>query len=632
MDDASHPSRPAPYRVLARKYRPQSFDELIGQDALVRTLRNAIQSGRIHQAYMLTGVRGVGKTTTARIIARALNCIGPDGQGGPTVSPCGACEMCISIAADRNVDVIEMDAASNTGVDHVREIIDSVRYAPAAARYKLYIIDEVHMLSKSAFNALLKTLEEPPPHVKFVFATTEIRKVPVTVLSRCQRFDLRRVDHAILMAHFVKVAALEQVEAETEALAQIARAADGSVRDGLSLLDQAIALGNGKVSLAHVRDMLGLADRTRMIDLLEASLSGTPALALDILDDLHKRGADPLVILHDLLDFAHFLTRARVIGGIADDPSIPEDERTKGVALAARLGMPALARAWQILLKGLAEVQHAPVPSQALEMMIIRLAYASTLPSPGDLVRQIVESGGDHPGKGSDTRTERNGGERATALSERPIAARTSAWPQHDSPGNAPSGGPAKGQALALAPAPVAESATALAPPGDFLALVRMLQEGKEGLLAGYLHSAAHLVHYEPGRVELRLAPSVPANVPGRVGQLLSQWTGMRWIISLSGEIGAPTLAEQEAGMRDSARQEALRHPFVQAVFALFPGAKLESVRDLSLPAPAPLPLEGLSGMRLHPAPGSLADDDGFHDDDFDLSSILDGSDEEGDF
>ncbi|WP_138918715.1 DNA polymerase III subunit gamma/tau, partial [Nitrospirillum viridazoti] len=381
----------AVYRVLARKYRPRNFDELIGQDALVRTLRNAIQSGRIHQAYMLTGVRGVGKTTTARIIARALNCIGPDGQGGPTVSPCGVCEQCVSISQDRNVDVIEMDAASNTSVDNIREIIEGVRYAPAGARYKVYVIDEVHMLSRSAFNALLKTLEEPPPHVKFVFATTEIRKVPVTVLSRCQRFDLRRVDQGTLQAHFGRIADQESVPVEAEALSLIARAADGSVRDGLSLLDQAIALGGGTVTGLQVRDMLGLADRTLVVDLFESTLSGKPADALAVLDDLHKRGADPVVIAQDLLDFTHFLTRARVVPGTAQDQGIPEMERVRGGDLAAKLGMPALARAWQILLKGLGEVQQAPVPMQALEMVLIRLAYAADLPSPGDLVRKVME-------------------------------------------------------------------------------------------------------------------------------------------------------------------------------------------------------------------------------------------------
>ncbi|HRJ62591.1 MAG TPA: DNA polymerase III subunit gamma/tau, partial [Azospirillaceae bacterium] len=379
----------AAYRVLARKYRPRSFAELIGQDALVRTLSNAIQSGRIAQAFMLTGVRGVGKTTTARIIARALNCVGPDGNGGPTVSPCGVCDNCRAIAEDRHVDVLEMDAASHTGVDDIRDIIDGVRYAPAAARYKLYIIDEVHMLSKNAFNALLKTLEEPPAHVKFVFATTEIRKVPVTVLSRCQRFDLRRVESAVLKEHFTRIAGLEGASLEPEAAALLARAADGSVRDGLSLLDQAIALAAGTVSAGQVRDMLGLADRARIIDLFDAALTARPAEALEILADLRRAGADPIVILQDLLDLTHELTRLKVVPGAGDDNLTPEAERKRGGDLSARLGMPALTRAWQILLKGLGEAQNAPAPHQALDMVIIRLSFASDLPTPGDLIRQM---------------------------------------------------------------------------------------------------------------------------------------------------------------------------------------------------------------------------------------------------
>ncbi|HEY0838175.1 MAG TPA: DNA polymerase III subunit gamma/tau, partial [Azospirillum sp.] len=381
------------YRVLARKYRPTNFDELIGQDALVRTLTNAVGSGRIAQAFMLTGVRGVGKTTTARIIARALNCTGPDGTGGPTINPCGVCDNCRAIAEDRHVDVMEMDAASHTGVDDIREIIEGVRYSPVAARYKLYIIDEVHMLSKSAFNALLKTLEEPPAHVKFVFATTEIRKVPVTVLSRCQRFDLRRVDSAVLKEHFTRITEKEGATIEPDAAALIARAADGSVRDGLSLLDQAIALGGAHVSVVQVRDMLGLADRARVIDLFDSAISAKPAEALDTLAELHRVGADPVVILQDLLDLVHNLTRLKVVPATAADPALPEAERTRGSDMSARLSMPALTRAWQLLLKGLGEVQAAPVPQQALEMIIVRLAYAADLPTPGDLIRQLQNAG-----------------------------------------------------------------------------------------------------------------------------------------------------------------------------------------------------------------------------------------------
>ena len=377
------------YRVLARKYRPQTFAELIGQEAVVRTLANAIATGRIAHAFILTGVRGVGKTTTARIIARALNCVGPDGTGGPTAAPCGECIHCRSIAEDRHVDVIEMDAASRTGVDDIRELTDGVRYRPVSARYKIYIIDEVHMLSKNAFNALLKTLEEPPPAVIFVFATTEIHKVPVTVLSRCQRFSLRRVPAEMLAEHYRRVADAEAVEAEPEALALIARAADGSVRDGLSLLDQAIALSGGRVAEAAVRDMLGVADRGLVFDLLETVLRGEAAAALAQFDRLYQEGADPLLVLQDLLDLAHFLTRLKLAPEAGAGDPIAEGDRERARPLAEKLTMSALARVWQMLLKGLGEVQEAPSPIQAAEMVLVRLAYVADLPSPAELVRSL---------------------------------------------------------------------------------------------------------------------------------------------------------------------------------------------------------------------------------------------------
>ncbi|MDG3440654.1 DNA polymerase III subunit gamma/tau [Nitrospirillum amazonense] len=576
----------AVYRVLARKYRPRNFDELIGQDALVRTLRNAIQSGRIHQAYMLTGVRGVGKTTTARIIARALNCIGPDGQGGPTVSPCGVCEQCVSISQDRNVDVIEMDAASNTSVDNIREIIEGVRYAPAGARYKVYVIDEVHMLSRSAFNALLKTLEEPPPHVKFVFATTEIRKVPVTVLSRCQRFDLRRVDQGTLQAHFGRIAAQESVPVEAEALSLIARAADGSVRDGLSLLDQAIALGGGTVTGLQVRDMLGLADRTLVVDLFESTLSGRPADALAVLDDLHKRGADPVVIAQDLLDFTHFLTRARVVPGTAQDQGIPEMERVRGGDLAAKLGMPALARAWQILLKGLGEVQQAPVPMQALEMVLIRLAYAADLPSPGDLVRKVMEggvptTGGNGGGAPMGGGSMGGGGGGATA--------RGMAMAGGGGPNGAPMavlrGGLAGAVKAApvVAPTPVMEPVPDLPPadPKSFREVAELFGARREGMLQGNLLSMVHLVKFEPGLIELRPTAMAVPNLAGRVGQLLTEWTGRRWIVTVSSAPGEPTLSDQDRAAENRTREQAAANPLVQALMAAFPGARMAVVRDL---------------------------------------------------
>ena len=374
-----------PYRVLARKYRPVDFTTLVGQEAMVRTLRNAIATGRIAHAFMLTGVRGVGKTTTARIIARALNCIGPDGKGGPTVDPCGVCDNCTSITEDRYVDVIEMDAASRTGIDDVRELIEGVRYRPVSARYKVYIIDEVHMLSEKAFNALLKTLEEPPPHVKFLFATTEIRKVPVTVLSRCQRFDLKRVPQHTLVEHFGRIAGIEKVEISPEALSLLARAADGSVRDGLSMLDQAIAHGGGVVDAAQVRDMLGLADRGRVLELFEKTMAGDAPSVVALLGEMHDSGADPVVVLQDMLELTHWVTRLKVAPEAA--AASADSERAHGLALAKKLSMGSLTLAWTLLMKGLQETLVAPSPMRAAEMALIRVCFATDLPKPADALR-----------------------------------------------------------------------------------------------------------------------------------------------------------------------------------------------------------------------------------------------------
>ena len=384
------PTSDAPYRVLARKYRPTTFSELIGQQAMVRTLTNAIQAGRMAHAFILTGVRGTGKTTTARLIARALNCVGADGTGGPTIDPCGVCEHCRAIAEDRHMDVIEMDAASRTGVDDIRDLIDGVRYRPTSARFKVYIVDEVHMLSRNAFNALLKTLEEPPEHVKFIFATTEIRKVPVTVLSRCQRFDLRRVDTETLAAHFDRLAQSENATVSDAARQLIARAADGSVRDGMSLLDQAIAHCDGTVGEDDIRAMLGLVDRTRTFDLLDAVFRGDARAALHILADQYAGGADPAVVIEDLLELVHWLTRIKLAPEAADDPTVPEAERVRGREMGDKLSMPVLARAWQMLLKGLGEVRNAPSPTQAAEMVLVRLAYASDLPTPLDALKKGI--------------------------------------------------------------------------------------------------------------------------------------------------------------------------------------------------------------------------------------------------
>ncbi|HEV7371242.1 MAG TPA: DNA polymerase III subunit gamma/tau [Arenibaculum sp.] len=599
---ATEPKAGAAYRVLARKYRPTDFAEMVGQEALVRTLTNAIRSGRLAHAFMLTGVRGVGKTTTARIIARALNCVGPDGTGGPTVTPCGTCEHCRSIAADRHVDVMEMDAASRTGVNDIREIIDGVRYGPVSARYKVYIIDEVHMLSNSAFNALLKTLEEPPEHVKFVFATTEIRKVPVTVLSRCQRFDLRRVDAPTLVAHFGRIAGREGVEADADALAMIARAADGSVRDGLSLLDQAIALGGSRVTAVQVRDMLGLADRARVIGLFDATMSGRPRDALDILADLHRIGADPAVVMQDLLDLTHFLTRFKVVPETASDPATPEIERTQGADLASRLSLPVLSRAWQILLKGLGEVQAAPVPADAVEMVIVRLAYLADMPTPGDLVRQIQgtlaggSTGAPAPsaGGGGGSAPRSRGPALAIAEAPPPIAAMSLA------PAEAPPARAAMAQAAPMAqamtetaaqaeasPTPAAEPEPAPAAepepmpaPKTFRDVVALFDRMKEIQLWTSLYNYVHPVRFEPGLLEFRPTRDAAPNLPGRVGALLSQWTGRRWMVSVSSAPGEPPLAQQDRSVRQAKLEQAAAHPVVRAVLDTFPGASIVDVRD----------------------------------------------------
>ncbi len=560
---------PVAYRVLARKYRPTNFDELIGQDVLVRTLTNAIESGRLAQAYMLTGVRGVGKTTTARIIARALNCIGPDGKGGPTIKPCGVCANCEAITQDRHVDVLEMDAASRTGVDDIRDIVDGVRYGPVSARYKVYIIDEVHMLSKNAFNALLKTLEEPPPHTKFIFATTEIRKVPVTVLSRCQRFDLRRVDAVLLQEHFKRVSQAEKMEAEDEALALIARAADGSVRDGLSLLDQAIARAETKVvSGDDVRAMLGLADRAQLIALFEALHIGVPVKALDIASELRALGADPLVILHDLADIAHTLTRAKISPQLAQGQALPELERNLATTLGAKLGLPALTRTWQMLLKGMSEVQQAPDAYQALEMVLIRLSYAADLPPPGDLIKKLQESGiteqvTPHPngngsnggGNGAGTHAMRGGyaGNLAVAASS----------PQ---------------PRIAVKAETAPETAYA-AMPEHFQALVNLFEEKKEIALFSHLYSEVHLVNFAPGLLEIRVGERAPQNLAGKVSQFLSEWTGKRWMVTLSAEQGQPTLSESVKQQKAARMQNAESHPLVRAVLGAFPDATLTALR-----------------------------------------------------
>jgi DNA polymerase-3 subunit gamma/tau len=547
------------YRVLARKYRPGTFAELVGQESMVKTLTNAMAMGRLAHAFVLTGVRGVGKTTTARIIARALNCIGPDGKGGPTPEPCGVCTHCVAIAEDRHVDVIEMDAASRTGVDDIREIIEGVRYKPVTARYKVYIIDEVHMLSRNAFNALLKTLEEPPEHVKFVFATTEIRKVPVTVLSRCQRFDLRRIDLDRLESHLGTIAEKEGAEVTLEALSILARAADGSVRDGLSLLDQAIGQADGTVDADAVRDMLGLVDRTQVFDLFDSVMTGEIGAALELVDGMYKSGADPVTIVQDLLDHTHWITRMKLAPDAARVSAVSDVERERGAAMAEALSMPVLTRAWQMLLKGLAEVQSAPNPLPAVEMALIRLAYAADLPPPAELVRQLRD---DAPGPAPQPAPPAgdDGGKTRAAVGERRAAPRPRA---EDRPEDAP-----RAQ--------------------DFEAVVALFSERREQLLANHLTRHVHLVKFEPGRIEIRPTAKAPASLANQVGQLLGEWTGKRWVVSVSREEGAPTLQAQSEARRAAAIDEAADHPLVRAVLDTFPGATIEAVRDIMPAGDAP--------------------------------------------
>jgi DNA polymerase III subunit gamma/tau len=528
------------YRVLARKYRPSGFDALLGQDAMVRTLGNAIARGQIAQAWLLTGVRGVGKTSTARIIAKALNCIGPDGTGGPTISPCGVCEPCVAIAAGRHIDVIEMDAASNTGVDNVREIIEAVRYANVSARYKIYIIDEVHMLSGSSFNALLKTLEEPPAHVKFILATTEVKKVPVTVLSRCQRFDLRRIPAEMLAAHFGKVAELEAVTAEPEALALIARAAEGSVRDGLSILDQAIAHGAGMVDAAAVRDMLGLSDRGKIRDLMALLLAGDAPAALAAFADAYDLGTDPAQLVQELLELVHTITRAKVAN--AADAAMSIEERAAVDDWAARLDFPALHRLWQLLLKGLAEVQSAPVPAQAAEMALLRVIHASSLPDPGDLVRRLTE----HPDRAP-----------PPAASEAP---------------------PPAGATVARLHAPAPEAA--ISPiPADFAALAELFAHRREPRLAQLLHDEVRLVTYAPPQLMIAPSDALPADFVQRVMACLSLWTDARWTVTLARDAPAGmTLLEADHAAAAAERAAALADPLVQQLLAAFPEGELVDI------------------------------------------------------
>lgn len=561
LGDQGQPTAAAPYVVLARKYRPETFEQLIGQEAMVTTLKNAFAADRIAQGYMLTGVRGVGKTTTARILARALNYAKADLPDRPTMAMDGYGEHCLQIIQSRHPDVIEMDAASNTGVDNVREIIENARYRPILARYKVFIVDEVHMLSKNAFNALLKTLEEPPEHVKFIFATTEVRKVPVTVLSRCQRFDLRRVDTPLLAAHFKSILAQENAEAEDEALTLIARAAGGSVRDGLSILDQAIAMGAGKVTASAVRAMLGLADRGRIFDLLEALMRGAAGDALRQLEQLYRDGADPGQVLADLAEAVHAATRAKVIGEQGAGEDLSAEDRRRATALAGQLSIPVLTRAWQMLQKGFDEASRSPDPLQAAEMVLIRIAHSAELPSPDDLIRLLGTGSTQARGSSQSVRPQPEGARMQAQLATtlRPAEMR-----------------PAPSLPATNAPAPAANG------PRSFADIVGLAGEHRDARLKVHLEEHVRLVRFEPGRLEVHLIDGSPPGLAGELSEKLGKWTGRRWVVAVSRELGEPPIGEVRRRHEAAELAEIKGHPAVQALLGFFPGAEVKAVRPIA--------------------------------------------------
>ena len=551
---------PAPaYQVLARKYRPETFADLVGQEAMVRTLKNAFAADRIAQAFIMTGIRGTGKTTTARIIAKGLNCIGADGKGGPTTEPCGKCQPCIGIAEGRHVDVIEMDGASQTKIDDIRSnILESVHYAPASARYKVYIIDEVHMLSTSAFNALLKTLEEPPPHVKFIFATTEIRKVPVTVLSRCQRFDLKRIEPEVMMALLQKIATAEGAQITEGALALITRAAEGSARDATSLLDQSISHGAGETTADQIRAMLGLADRGRVLDLFDLIMQGDAAGALAELSGQYADGADPMAVLRDLAEITHWISVIKITPETAEDPTTPPDERARGLDMASRLAMRMLSRMWQMLLKSLEEVALAPNAMMAAEMAVIRLTHVADLPDPETLIKRLQSQAQPPAPSGG------SGGGMVPSPAPRMMS------PQR-SPSNAPSMSGAV-QAVALAEGQLATYIS-------FDQIVALIRDKRDVQLLVEVETTLRLARFSPGRIEFQPTPNAAPDLASRLSQRLAGWTGARWAVSVVNEGGAPTIAEARDKDRLAAEDEAGSIPLVQAVMAAFPGAKIIEIR-----------------------------------------------------
>ncbi|MBT9386396.1 DNA polymerase III subunit gamma/tau [Pseudooceanicola sp. CBS1P-1] len=564
-----------PYQVLARKYRPETFADLVGQDAMVRTLKNAFAADRIAQAFIMTGIRGTGKTTTARIIAKGMNCIGPDGTGGPTTEPCGQCEHCRAIMEGRHVDVMEMDAASNTSVNDIREIIDSVNYRAASARYKIYIIDEVHMLSTSAFNALLKTLEEPPAHVKFIFATTEIRKVPVTVLSRCQRFDLRRIEPEVMIALLRKIATKEAAEITDDALALITRAAEGSARDATSLLDQAISHGAGETTADQVRAMLGLADRGRVLDLFEMILKGDAASALTELSAQYADGADPLAVLRDLSEITHWVSVVKITPDAAEDPTIGPDERARGLRLAEQLGMRVLTRMWQMLLKALDEVATAPNAMMAAEMAVIRLTHVAELPSPEELVRRLQDAPRPPDGPGGGGLPRGNGAPNGQGS----MSARGADAPAAGGGASAyASARTSGGQGAQGAVMRAEELEQALANYPTFEHAVELIRTNRDVKLLVEVETGVRLISYRPGRIEFAPAEGAPRDLAQRLGARLQTWTGNRWAVIIGNGEGGETIAEKRDAKVLAMKQEARQHPMVQAILAAFPKAEITNV------------------------------------------------------
>ncbi|SFR08921.1 DNA polymerase III subunit gamma/tau [Poseidonocella sedimentorum] len=556
------------YQVLARKYRPETFADLVGQDAMVRTLKNAFAADRIAQAFIMTGIRGTGKTTTARIIAKGMNCIGPDGNGGPTTEPCGQCDPCRKIMESRFIDVLEIDAASSTGVDNIREINAMAHTRPSEGRFKIFIIDEVHMLSTNAFNALLKTLEEPPPHTKFIMATTEIRKVPVTVLSRCQRFDLRRIEPEDMIGLMRKIAGAEGAEISDEALALITRAAEGSARDATSLLDQAISHGAGETGADQVRAMLGLADRGRVMDLFEMVLKGDAAGALAELSAQYADGADPLAVLRDLAEVTHWVSVVKITPDAAEDPTVTSDERTRGQSLAEALPMRVLTRMWQMLLKALDEVSQAPNSMMAAEMAIIRLTHVADLPSPEDLVRKLQSM---PPGTGAaPTNGGGPGGAGATAQASpgaQAVAAARTRVAQGSGQGSGPVAALAHDPAEALARFPTFEH------------VLELIRTNRDVKLLVEVEGGVRLARYQPGRIEFTPTETAPGDLAQRLGQKLQNWTGNRWAVTLVNDCDAPTISETRDKAEADLKARAAAHPLVQAVISAFPGAEVTEVR-----------------------------------------------------